>query len=137
MAIDELGFSLLGRAEEQRRQRRRDEDRADKYAIIGGLTKLGINFANKALEKKANSWQQDEQILANQRNYKRAYDSGADTINEWDTASKSIGGVGGYLRDKVRPGVRSQFDLEIQEDRLMDKDAYNREIEKTQFAHNV
>ena len=55
MAIEELGFSLLGRAEEQRKQRRREQEKADKYALIGSLAGLGIGFVNKAMEKKANS----------------------------------------------------------------------------------
>ena len=129
MAIEELGFSLLGRAEKQRQRRRREQDKADKYALIGSLAGLGIKFANKALEKKANSWLQDEEILASQRNQKRAYDSSTQTLNEWDTASSHAGGVVGYLGDQIRPEVERRLKMNIEEEALMDPDAFDRTVD--------
>lgn len=129
MAIEELGFSLLGRAEKQRQRRRREEERADKYALIGSLAGLGIKFANKSLEKKANSWQQDEEILASQRNYKRAYDSSTQTLNDWDAASSHAGGVVGYLGDQIRPEVERRLKMNIEEEALMDPDAFDRAVD--------
>jgi len=130
MAIEELGFSLLGRAEKQRQRRRREEERADKYALIGSLAGLGIKFANKSLEKKANSWQQDEEILASQRNYKRAYDSSTQTLNDWDAASSHAGGVVGYLGDQIRPEVERRLKMNIEEEALMDPDAFDRTVDE-------
>ena len=129
MAIEELGFSLLGRAEKQRQRRRREEERADKYALIGSLAGLGIKFANKSLEKKANSWQQDEEILASQRNYKRAYDSSTQTLNDWDAASSHAGGVVGYLGEQIRPEVERRLKMNIEEEALMDPDAFDRAVD--------
>jgi len=130
MAIEEFGFSLLERADKQRRQQRREQKKADKYALIGSLAQLGIGFANKQLEKKANNWLNDERILAEKLAYKRSYDDASTTISDWDKASKHSGGVYGWLEEKVRPQVKNQFDLEVDEAMLADPDAYNKEINR-------
>ena len=65
MAIDDLGFSLLERKGEKNRRGRKEARRDGKYAIIGGAVQLGLGCANKDLEKKAESWMQNENVLAN------------------------------------------------------------------------
>ncbi len=130
MAIDDLGFSLLERKGEQNRRARKEARRAEKYALIGGVAQLGLGFANKALEKKAESWMQNEDVLANKLAYKRSYDDASQTLTDWDTASKSVGGVRGYLLNQVTPQIKAEYDLNVEEGMLADPDAYNREIKR-------
>ena len=130
MAIDDLGFSLLERKGEQSRRARKEARRAEKYALIGGAVQLGLGFANKALEKKAESWMQNEDVLANKLAYKRSYDDASQTLTDWDTASKSVGGVRGYLLNQVTPQIKAEYDLNVEEGMLADPDAYNREIKR-------
>ena len=128
MAIDDLGFSLLERKGEQSRRARKEARRADKYALIGGVAKLGLGFANKALEKKAESWMQNEDVLANKLAYKRSYDDASQTLKDGEAADRFVGGARSWLISKVRPGIKAEYDLNVEEGMLADPDAYEKEI---------
>jgi len=128
MAIDDLGFSLLERKGEQSRRARKEARRADKYALIGGVAKLGLGFANKALEKKAESWMQNEDVLANKLAYKRSYDDASQTLKDGEAADRFVGGARSWLISKVRPGIKTEYDLNVEEGMLADPDAYEKEI---------
>ena len=128
MAIDDLGFSLLERKGEQNRRARKEARRAEKYALIGGAVQLGLGFANKALEKKAESWMQNEDVLANKLAYKRSYDDASQTLKDGEAADRFVGGARSWLISKVRPGIKAEYDLNVEEGMLADPDAYEKEI---------
>jgi hypothetical protein len=100
MAIEELGFSLLGRAEEQRKQRRREREKDEKYALIGGLAELGIKFANNAMQKKADSFLQSEEFLAQRRKQVSNYGTAQNIIKDYEAASASPEGLVPYYTEQ-------------------------------------
>ena len=132
MAIDDLGFSLLERKGEQSRRARKEARRAEKYALIGGVAQLGLGFANKVLEKKAESWMQNEDVLANKLAYKRSYDDASQTLKDGEAADRFVGGARSWLISKVRPGIKAEYDLNVEEGMLADPDAYEKEITRNE-----
>lgn len=126
MAIQQFGESLLSdirsrRAREEKRMRKEEE----KQAIIGLGVTLAGKIGNQVLSNKMDTFLQNEQILAENSQFKTASKVADYWSNEYKTIKQSGKDAQEYYYETMRPVFEQQAKAEIKFEDVGDAGQYN------------